>query len=86
MSVTASIQWLAGCLRVHPEGGDWRGHAPYNNAMTVMHVDGDQVELLGLCKPLTRPEARAILRAVKDAGYKRVRQDRGGRIVHTEAS
>lgn len=70
MNAIASIQWLVGVIRCHPQGGDWRTMAEYDWGATIARIDEDTVELMGVDKPLTTTQQLAIARAVHEQGYR----------------
>ena len=67
---TASLQWTAGVLRVHVDAeGHWRNRSAYEWACHVRVLSDSIVELMGVDKPLTFAQARAVKKALAAEGF-----------------
>jgi hypothetical protein len=67
----ASIEWVCehpGVLWVHPPGSRQQLGGPYTWSCTVVR-DGDMAELKGTSRALTLAEWRAVLVALREAGF-----------------
>lgn len=71
MTYSASIEWLcehAGILRLHPHA-DGRVGDEYVWSCSIADSVGNVAVIKGVCKPLPLGGPKAIVRALKEAGY-----------------
>jgi len=81
----AHLQLLSGILRVYVDGS-FESKDRYEWCCTVVSVDSETIELLGVIKPPTKAIWRAIEDCLRNAGYKQVRFTRyrnGLKTTHT---
>jgi hypothetical protein len=74
----ATIEWVCGhtgVLRVHPPGSQQELGGPYTWSCTVVR-DGDMAELKGTVRAPTLAEWRAVLAALREAGFTFRRHER----------